>query len=123
MQSLLLFGIACHRADYRLCWEMNNSLELDLEKQEDYSVEGHSYSMYYFNDKDNYREIFLIANKSDNSFLIPEQKQVDYFLQVYGHLPEEDVKLITSKLNSISIVLTAFFLNPENLKSKQLLIH
>lgn len=126
--DFMLFCIACHKADYRLCFELNKALGIDLDKQDNYEIETKprekdSYSMYYYNDEENYREMFLIANKSENSILIPEQKQVDYFLQVYGYLPDYEVKEVISKINAIPLVLTAFQVDPEKLKSKQLLIH
>lgn len=126
--DFLLFCIACHKADYRLCYELNKALGIDLDKQEDYSIqtkpkEVDHFSMYYYNDEENYREIFLIANKSENSILIPEQKQVDYFLQVYGYLPDYEIDEMLKRINSIPLVLTAFKVDPEKLKSIQLLIH
>ncbi len=126
--DFLLFCIACHKADYRLCYELNKVLGIDLEKQDNYSIqtkpkETDHFSMYYYNDEENYREIFLIANKSENSVLIPEQKQVDYFLQVYGYLPNDEVDDMLKRINGISMVLTAYKVDPEKLKSIQLLIH
>ena len=52
--SFTLIGISCHQKDYRLCWELNKILELELQKEEDIPGpnEEISFSRYYYNNED-----------------------------------------------------------------------
>jgi hypothetical protein len=121
-----LIGISCHTKDYRLCWELNKTLNTDLVRTADYEIskksEKISFSFYEFIDDANYLEYFLISNRSKNGFLIPEQKKVDFFLMVRGNISESLTKEIIGKINSLSLVLTSFNIDPNQLKSKQNLL-
>ncbi len=121
-----LLGISCHAKDYRLCWELNKVLNVDLIRTTDFEIskksEAISFSFYEFIDETNYLEYFLISNRAKNGFLIPEQKKVDFFLMVRGNILESLTKEIIGKINSLSLVLTSFNIDPNQLKSKQNLL-
>jgi hypothetical protein len=121
-----LIGISCHTKDYRLCWELNKALDTDLIRTTDFEIskksETISFSFYEYIDEANYLEYFLISNRAKNGFLIPEQKKVDFFLMVRGNISESLTKEIIGKINSLSLVLTSFNIDPNQLKSKQNLL-
>jgi hypothetical protein len=122
-----LIGIICHHRDYRLCRELNNKLEINLSKKEEYVVfnnkrmEDQFFSFYEFinEEEDQYN---LIANKSQKGFLIPEQNQIDFlFLLRYMRGPVDDLELII-QLKEIPIVLGAYKLETSKLKSRENLV-
>ena len=121
-----LIGISCHTKDYRLCWELNKTLHIDLIRTADYEInkksEKASFSFYEFIDEANYLEFYLLSNRGKNGFLIPEQKKVDFFLMVRGNISESHTKDLIGKINSLSLVLTSFNIDPNLLKSKQNLL-
>lgn len=121
-----LVGISCHSKDYRLCWEINNILNIDLIRTEDLEIQKkgilNSHSFYEFIDEDNHLEYFLISNKAENGYLIPEQKRVDFFLMAKGNISNNHTNDIICKINTLSLVLTSFSLDPTQLKSKQNLL-
>lgn len=121
-----LIGISCHAKDYRICWELNNSLKIALVRSSDYEInkknEVSSFSFYEFNDTINYLDFYLIANKSSKGYLISEQKTIDFFLLLKGNISNNQLNNFLTKVKNIEIVLTAFIINPENLKSKQNLL-
>ena len=53
-------------------------------------------------------------------YLVPEEKLSDYFLVIKGLINDE--KEILKKLNQIKLVLKAYSINVEELKSKRNLI-
>lgn len=114
-----LFAISCHQKDYRLCWELNKTLELNLQKEDDIIVPNSefSFSRYYFDREDFMQEYYLLSNKSGNQYLAPELKQADYFLQVYGLRSEIESDDIIQKIISIDIVLTAYTFDAAKLKN------
>ena len=123
-----LFGISCHEKDYRICWALNNKMRLQLKKTQDIELkekkkkENTHYPLFEFIDEEAHREYFIISNRSDSAPLIPEQKQADYFLMIRGNLNTNEKEIILKSIKSIQIVLTAFEIEPNELKSKQNLI-
>ena len=121
-----LIGISCHSKDYRLCWELNKTLLLSLIRAADYEItkkkEISKHAFYEFIDEINYLEFYLIANKGSKGNLIPEHKTTDFFLMLKGNPSSSQLSDFTVKINELSLVLAAFKINPESLKSKQNLL-
>lgn len=126
--SFVLFGISCHEKDYRISWAINKQLGIGLQKENDLEIkekkqkENFLYPVYSFNSEVQYWEYFLIANRNTQGLLIPEQKQSDYFLKISGNVIHEQKQKILQDLKGINIILTAYEINPESLKSKQNLL-
>ena len=124
--EFILIGISSHTKDYRLCRELNLGLCIDLLRVGDLEIsqkeEIKAFSFYEFVDEDNYLEYYLISNLSSSGYLIPEQKKVDFFLMLKGNISIDLKDDIICKINSLSLVLTSFNLDPNQLKSKQNLL-
>lgn len=122
-----LLGIICHHRDYRLCMSLNNKLEINLCKQDEYVIfnnkrmEDQSFSFYeYVNEEeDRYN---LISNKSLKGFLLPEQNQMDYLFLIRYVRMEIDETEILIKLKQIPIILGAYKLDTSKLKSRENLV-
>jgi hypothetical protein len=122
-----LIGIVCNHRDYRLCMNLNNKLDINLSKQDEYSVfnnkrmEDQTFSFYEYvtEDEDRYN---LISNKSLKGFLLPEQNQIDYLflIRLIRMVPDEQ-ELLT-KLKEIPIILGAYKLEIAKLKSRDNLV-
>lgn len=121
-----LIGISCHTKDYRLSWELNKLLNIDLERTADLDIKLKSsvgnFSFYEFFDEENYSEYFLIANRSDKGFLIPEQKNTDFLFMIKGAAYDTIADEILEKISSSEIVLTSYKIDVDSLKSKQNLL-
>ncbi len=123
-----LIGLCSHQSDYRVCWSVNEHLGLHLSKSlEPFMVSGKkgevisSHSLYEWYDENNAVEYFLIKNKYNTQFLIPEKSQIDYFL-VIREAGIVDVDNFLTKIKEISSILTAFIYEPGDLKSGSKLI-
>ena len=121
-----LIGISCHAKDYRLCWELNKTLLIDLVRVSDYEItkkkEVSKHAFYEFIDEINYLDFYLIANKGDKGNLIPEHKTTDFFLMIKGNPSDTLLGEWIIKVNTLNLVLTAFKIDPEIIKSKQNLL-
>jgi hypothetical protein len=123
-----LIGIASHENDYRLSWAINKSLGLDLKKNEDFTIDHPkhkitvNYSLYIFDDENNYITYNLISNKSEKGFLIPEMKNIDFILRVSGSPDQNLLNDLLFKLKKIDIVITAFLINEVSDKLKKVLM-
>lgn len=123
-----LIGISCHEKEYRICWALNNSLNIDLAKTSDLKIdtkkfnEPLTHAMFEFDSIEQNRQYYLIANRGEKGLLVAEQKQADFFLIIKGVLPNNDKLEIIKHIREMAFVLTAFEINPNQLKSKENLL-
>jgi hypothetical protein len=126
--DFILLGISCHEKDYRISWALREKLRVDLCRGEDIVIsskkpgESGSYAVFEYLNEDNDSGMFLVANRSESSFLIPEQRSCDYFLIARGGFDQENEDEMLKRIREIPFVLTAFSIAPATLKSKQNLI-
>ena len=120
-----LIGISCHYKEYRLAWALNKTLGLTFEREElDYQVANKKSekSSYFpiFNslDEETNTNCFLISKRCYNGYLIPEQKHSDYFLIIKDNF-DLDISEFLGDLRKIDLILTAFSVDIEGLKSKE----
>ena len=125
--DFIVIGIICSHRDYRLSMALNKRLEINLSKQEDYSVfnnkrmEDQTFSFYeYINEEeDRYN---LISNKSQKGFLLPEQNQIDYLFLFHQIRMRPDEQALISTLKEIPIILGAYKFEAGKLKSRENLV-
>jgi hypothetical protein len=123
-----LIGISSHENDYHLSWAINQKFRVNLTRRENLIIfhkkqkEKQEFSLYTFDDEDNLYLYNLISNTSENGFLFPEMRNIDFFLQVYGNPSDDFLHSLISRLNQIDIISTSFLIDPKNLKNPQRLI-
>jgi hypothetical protein len=135
----------CWALNNRLKLELSKkeSLEIKGKKQTTPSY----FSFFTFDDQDQFTEYSVLANfseskslaavedtlfgaagktkqgeQSENEFLIPEHKQMNYFFVIRGEMDNDEVEELIQQIREIDIVLTAIRIDPKTLKSKQNLI-
>lgn len=125
----IIVGISCHYKDYRLVFLINQNLGLHFVKQADHilNIKNSENQQFFslFKDQDVQEEInfYLLNNRSEFGYLIPEYKQADYIF-----IAENTEESINEQLNylgkikNINGVLTAFNIDFELLKNKSNLI-
>lgn len=121
-----LIGISSHAKDYRLSWELNKKFDINLVKEEEVVFSSKKsgikeFSMYFYQDDLEERDVRLIGNKSGGSFLVPEKKAADFFLMLYDYNSLE-INEMMREIRKINVVLTAFELDVNTLKSKENLL-
>jgi hypothetical protein len=126
--DFLLLGIYCAYRDYRICFELNIALELSFEKQDDFEIQlekkGSTGQFPIFLAENNDEEqFFVIGNKGNNGLLIPELKQVDYFLLVRNNSRYTTSQILIEKIKSINIVSSVLEYFPDELKSGDLFLY
>lgn len=121
-----LIGISSHSKDYRLCWEINKKFGVELQKEQDVlfsNKKGHTanFSMYFYQNEAEEKDLRLISNKSGGRLLIPESKASDFLLMFYDYNKFEISEMLR-EIRKINIVLTAFEVEVSTLKSKDNLL-
>lgn len=118
-----LIGISCAEKDYRLCWAINQALDIDLVRMSNDGIASrtHLIDFPFFEhvDEENGCIYRLLANRFENKTLMNELKTIDYLFLIQG----EDANLhdITVKLGAIEFVFMATQIEIENLKDIDLL--
>jgi hypothetical protein len=78
-------GIASAEKDYRLCYQINKSLQLELERSANITVfdtaskKSYEVLCYYYNDKEQGARLYFVKNRQEQFIIIPQYKQADYF--------------------------------------------
>ena len=109
-----VFAINSHAKEYRLCWNINKQLKMDFAKKEDYKIQENLYFSRYNYICEQGTEHNIFRNQSKNGYLIPEHKNINYFLVADKGLDNEelvkklnnvkDIKIYKGKLNEIAII-------------------
>ncbi len=123
-----LISIVSPVRDYRLCWHINKVLNVDFERQEEIPLHyprKHKYGYYnlfYYEDALNWLQYYFINNRSLGEHLIPELKQVDYFLLIKGGNAAVEKGTIVEALRKLEHIQAVLQIDPLTLKSRQNLI-
>jgi hypothetical protein len=77
-----LYSIASSESDIRICYILNQILDIDLSLAEDIVIQNKNlvlkFRNYYYESDHGTEKYYLIINRSDSNFLFPELKKVDY---------------------------------------------
>jgi hypothetical protein len=116
-----VFGICSHMKDYKLCWNLNKVLNIDLSKYEDFSSSekksaSEKFSFFYYNDQNYRNNIFLLSNKKNNITLFEKIPDADYLLMIKGQISAKKTDGLISALKKTSNILTVFIVNMEKIK-------
>ena len=120
--DFLMAGIICPYKDYRLCFEINDSLNLQLKRKKDHTVylgkpgAIATFSHYAFANKFG-EEFLVLSNKSTNGMLIPEKSAYDYFILIKNYGAHFVFEEFLKKIKSIEMISAVTELFPEELKS------
>lgn len=126
--DFVLLAVTSQLKDYMFCFKINKQLGTDFCKVTDLELPFNAsdqifyFSRYFFLMPETETELYIIANKGTEGFLVPEIKKADFFLLIKNYIDEDDLKQIINKLNKIPEVLVAVKVDPKKLKSKENLI-
>jgi hypothetical protein len=123
-----MIGICSHHNDYRLAWSINDTLNIMLAKADhEYvvvnkkGVKQSEHSLYEFKDEENLTEYYLVKNKVNGKFLIPEKPLIDYFIfLIENHII--DPFQFAQALKKVSSVLGTFVFDPEEFESTDTIV-
>ena len=117
-----LIGIICAHKDFRLCYEINNLLGIELRKTNDLEIKlekkgsSGTFSLYQYINADD-EQIYLVANKGNHTLFIPEQKHIDYFIMIRNRSPFTKIPELITKLKTINLINSVLPIEAVKLKS------
>jgi len=123
--EFILIGLVTSEPLYRLSWLVNDILSIQLKESSPAQVYHikrqivQEFSIFQFYGTDT--SVFqLIQNKSQQGFLIEEQKQFDYWLKIENSILKATDLIV--KLKALKNVSLVFDIKPGSLKSKSRLL-
>ena len=124
--DFVLVAITTQLKDYMFCFKTNKQLGTDFSKIADLELPFNTdedpfyFSRYFFLLPESETELYILANKGTEGFLVPEMKKVDFFLKIEN--PEVATDQIIKKINSIKSLSAAYSVETNLIKSKNNLI-
>lgn len=121
--DFLLIGIVSTFRDFRICREVNKSLSLSLVRGDDYSIldtkRNEELTFPFFDYVTEYEDQYcIIGNRSENGILIPERKQIDYFLVIKPGATPIEINNISAELKKSHLIQAVFNIDPNELRSR-----
>lgn len=123
-----IIAIASHEKDYQLAWNLNTELSFDFSKKNDLIIQK---------TKANVQQVFsrfsctndilhltfdLIANKSEQGFLLNQFSNIDFFLKISGETSNEYMMQLNEKIKKCTFVITSFLLDKEKIKNSEVFV-
>ena len=148
-EDFSLIAIHCSEEPYKMAYMLNKFVYLRLirkDKDVDLSNKGLdvSFPIFEYEDELTYLVYNLVANKNKslilniqssgglfenlatektvNTFLLTEFKNVDFFLKIHSDFEKVSTRNIISTINNIQQVISAYIIDNDNIKSKNNLI-
>ena len=118
-----IIGISSHENDYRLCWAINGQLGFKFSRSANLEVynekisENQVFSVYSFNEDEYEIKYYLVSNTSQNGFLLPEYRNVDFIFVVQGEVSQKELDGLLARLKKIEIINLAFEISGLSAKS------
>ena len=103
-----VLAISSHIKAYKLCWNINKSLQLNFEKNKDHSTQEDLRFARYTYVCDDDVEYTLLANCSKKGYLIPDQKSVNFFLLIKNEYWQQEKTEFISRLRGVKDILLVF---------------
>jgi hypothetical protein len=101
--SFTIIGISSHENDYRLAWNLNESLGLKL-AQTDHFIPKIGGAFACFVHRDAEQTFRLISNRRNNGYLLNTYKNFDFILKFEKNLDENDITLWLQELKKVALV-------------------
>ncbi len=112
--TLEVFGVSSAFADYRLAWEFNQCLNINLTKSNEvFEVRSNkakdliTFRYFSFFDDECLTRFYLIKNKQENGVFHAERPMIDYFLVLRENYSFEK-EILIQKIRKINGIVAVF---------------
>ncbi len=106
-------GINASLPDYKLAYNVNNALAIDLARHDDLLFEGASYPFFYYTAGENYNVYNLVGLTSRERVLYPFKPRIDYLFLIQNTLTPERQMAIMRKLRQTEGIAHAFVMEKD----------
>jgi hypothetical protein len=118
--DFVVLAINSHAKGYKLCWAINNQLNLNFVKNNFHKPEKATtveFARFTSKNLDTDTQYDLLSNYSKNGYLLPKYRNVDYFLKIQNPFWEKEKSDFIKKLVEIAEILLIFEFDLYNINS------
>ncbi|RYE23412.1 MAG: IPExxxVDY family protein [Sphingobacteriales bacterium] len=119
-----LIGIVSAMPAYKLCWRLNNTLDIDFVREPELDIlvqkpkaVQHYFPIYQYAIPLSGCRHLMYKLKSDKEALLPEIKQLDYLWLIQSHKAAHEAHMAAQQLRNIADIQLAQILDIEKLKN------
>ena len=127
-EDICLLGVVSDEPDYKLCWRLNRSLNMNFEKQEELEL-FHSkldvdqeFSLFYYYDEDSMVTYRLVKNRAERGYFLDEFKHIDYLIHIQGEIDTSRISNFISAVNALEPVRMCVPSDLSRIKNKERLL-
>lgn len=127
-EDFCLLGVVSDEPDYKICWRINHSLEMNFEKQEDLKLfhrklnEEQVFSCFSYHDDETLITYRLIKNRAEKGYFLDELKNIDYLIHIQGEINTGRISNFMSFVNSLETVRMCVPSDLSRIKNKERLL-
>jgi hypothetical protein len=123
-EDYAMLSLVSQLKDYRLAYFINETLDLDLVKYDDFSSESGSdaFPWFFYNEGENGASFYLIGNRNREGQQMILQKGIDYFLLTRELFDEERLQQMIISLRQTEGIQGVFLVNMNTIKNLDLMI-
>jgi hypothetical protein len=109
-EDFCLLGVVSDEPDYKLCWRINQALEMAFEKQDDLDLYHRKneaeqlFSNFVYEDQDALMTYRIIKNRSDQGYFLDELKNLDYLVHIQGEIMSEKISAFMKAVGKLGAV-------------------
>jgi hypothetical protein len=91
-EDFCLLGVVTDEPDYKLCWMINHSQNMNFEKQEELRLYNRKlqdeqvFSLFTYHDDNALITFRIIKNRTENGYYLEELKNIDYLIHILGEI-------------------------------------
>ena len=115
--NFIVLAINSHSKAYKLCWNINKALNLNLEINEQHKIDGDLFFNRYTSVIGEELICDLLLNRSKQGYMIPEHKSVNYFLIIKSNNWDSIEYNFLNKLRKINDILLVFEIDLKKMKN------
>jgi hypothetical protein len=127
-EDFCLLGVVADEPDYKLCWMINQALDLAFEKLDDLKLFHRKlkveqlFSIFLYEDEDALVTYRIIKNRSEQGYYMDELKNLDYLVHIQGELITEKINAFMQAVGILSAVRMCVPVDLEMIRNKERLL-
>lgn len=127
-EDFCLLGVVSDEPDYKLCWLINQSLDMNFEKQDELQLfhpkldEEQVFSLFAYHDQESLISFRIIRNRTENGYFLNELKHIDYLIHIQGEISTQRISNFMLSINSLEPVRMCVPSDLSRIKDKERLL-
>lgn len=127
-EDFCLLGVVTDEPDYKLCWLINQQLNMNFEKQDELKLfhrrldEEQVFSNFSYHDGDGLITYRLIKNRAEKGYFVDELKNIDYLIHIQGEISTQRINDFMLSVGAIEPVRMCVPSDLSRIKNKERLL-